>query len=109
MISAITSHFANERAYREYLINAMGGAGEVVLTNVIDRGHKDGPERFELTNKGIIVVYNDKTDRKITILFARVGQLYSRFGDKFRTLPYTMQNTIKTHCREWTELGYNEI
>ena len=103
-----TKHISTERSYRETLINYIGGEGNVVLTNVIDRGHKDGPERFELTDKGIIIVYNDKTDRKITILFARVGQLYSRFGDKFNTLPIDLQRSIKKQCREWSDLGYNE-
>lgn len=104
-----TKHFSLDRAYRETLINNLGGPGNVVLTNVIDRGHKDGPERFELTDKGIIIVYNNLTDRRITILFARVGQLYSRFGHKFETLSATLQRSIKTKCREWQDLGYNEI
>ena len=47
-----TKHFSTDNAYREMLINAIGGEGNVVLTNVIDRGHKNGPERFELTDKG---------------------------------------------------------
>ena len=88
-----TKHFSAERAYRETLIENMGGPGNVVLTNVIDRGHKDGPERFELTDKGII----------------RIGQLYSRFGDKFETLDRELKRTIKNKCREWTEYGYNEL
>lgn len=104
-----TYHLSAERNYRETIIENLGGAGRVVLTNVIDRGHKNGPERFELTDKGIIIVYNNLTDRKITILFARVGQLYSRFGDKFNTLDPEMQKDIKSKCREWQDLGYNEL
>ncbi len=104
-----TKHFSFDRAYRETIIDNLGGPGNVVLTNVIDRGHKDGPERFELTDKGIIIVYNNLTDRRITILFARVGQLYSRFGYKFETLPAAQQNAIKSKCREWKRLGYNEL
>lgn len=103
-----TQHFANDMASRQYIIdNIIGGAGEVVLTNVIDRGHRNGPERFELTEKGIIFVYNDLTDRRITILFARVGQLYSRFGGLFETLPLNKQLSIKSKCREWQAKGYN--
>lgn len=103
-----TSHFSHDRAYREMLVNYLGGPGNVLLTNVIDRGHKDGPERFELTDKGIIYVYNDASNRLITILFARVGQLYSRFGDKFRTLPYATQKSIQVQCLEYERLGYND-
>ena len=103
-------HFQNDMAGRLYIINnVLGGEGKVVLKNVIDRGHRDGPERFELTDKGIINVYNNKTNRRITVLFARVGQLYSRFGDKFNTLPPELQKQIKEKCREWQMKGYNEI
>lgn len=104
-----TFHFSTERGYRETLIENLGGAGRVVLTNVIDRGHVNGPERFELTDKGIIIVYNNLTNRKITILFARVGQLYSRFGNKFNSLSPNLQRNIMAYCREWKEKGYNEL
>ena len=35
-----TYHFSAERGYRETLIENLGGAGRVVLTNVIDPGIK---------------------------------------------------------------------
>ena len=104
-----TKHFANDMASRKYIIdNIIGGPGNVVLTNVIDRGHPNGPERFELTDNGIIYVYNDLTDKQITILFARVGQLYSRFGKLFEKLPADLKNSIKAKCEEWKERGYND-
>lgn len=102
-------HFQQDRSYRQTLVNYLGGPGNVILTNVIDRGHKDGPERFELTDKAILYVYNDRTNRHINILFPRVGQLYSRFGDKFNTLPADVQRNIKRLCREYERLGYNEM
>jgi hypothetical protein len=105
-----TSHFNNDMEGRLYIINnILGGEGKVVLTNVIDRGHRNGPERFELTDKGIINVYNEWSGRRITVLFARIGQLYSRFGGKFEKLPLTLQMDIKAHCQLWQERGYNEI
>ena len=103
-----TKHFANDMASRQYIIdNIIGGAGNVVLTNVIDRGHPNGPERFELTDNGIIFVYNDLTDKQITILFPRIGQLVSRFGELFDNLPTDLKNSIKAKCREWKNRGYN--
>ena len=105
-----TQHFANDMATRQYIVeHLIGGFGNVVLTNVIDRGHKNGPERFELTDNGIINVYNALTDRRITILIARVGQLYSRFGGLFEGLPVAVQNSIKAKCREWQARGYNNM
>ena len=102
-----TAHIAVDKSYRKQLVEYLGGAGEFVLTNVIDRGHPNGPERFELTDKGIILVYNDRTNRWINILFARIGQLYSRFGDKFETLPADLKRSIKRQCEEYKRLGYN--
>ena len=103
-----TKHFSNDMSYRQYVVeNLIGGYGNVVLKNVIDRGHRNGPERFELTDNGIIIVYNDWTDRRITILIARVGQLYSRFGEKFKSLPDSVQSAIKAKCQEWEIRGYN--
>jgi hypothetical protein len=101
-----TKHF-NERSYRQILIDNMGGAGKVVLSNVVDRGHKNGAERFELTEKGITYVYNNDTNRLITILFTRVGQLTSRYGAAFSKLPMSQQIAIRTYCREYEEKGYN--
>ena len=46
----------------------------------------------------------------ITILFPRVGQLYSRFGeDKLNTLKANVLRDIKAKCREHQMLGYNEL
>ena len=103
-----TKHFSNDMFNRQRIINEeIGGEGNVVLTNVIDRGHRNGPERFELTDNGIIFVYNDWTDRRITILFPRIGQLVSRFGNKFYRLSASTQQTIKDKCIEWERRGYN--
>lgn len=99
-----------DREYRETLVNSIGGKGEVVLTNVLDRGHKNGAERFELTDNAIIYVYNENTNNLITILFPRVGQLYSRFGeDKINGLDEELRESIKAKCREHQKLGYNEL
>lgn len=104
-----TKHNEIDRKYRDYIITAIGGEGNVVLTNVIDRGHRNGPERFELTDNGLIIVYNDWTDRKITTLIARVGQLTSRFGDKFKKLPLDLQRSIIAKCIDHEKKGYNNL
>ena len=105
-----TIHFDKERNYREQIVGWVGGAGNVVLTNVIDRGHKNGAERFELTDNAIIFVYNVVTNKLVTILFPRVGQLYSRFGEeKLNGLNKDLLRSIKAKCREYQRLGYNEL
>lgn len=100
----------NTNTVRTNVIKTMlGGYGKPVLTAFIDRGHKDGVEKFILTDNGIIIVRNLRTDRWITDLIARKGQIFSRFGDKFKTLPKEMQRHILNLCEDRERKGYNII
>ena len=103
-------HTSSASSVRTNVIkNFLGGYGNPVLTNVIDRGHEKGLEKFVLTDNGIIIVRNFRTDKWITDLIARKGQIYSRFGDKFRTLPKDMQRHILNLCDERERKGYNIV
>ena len=105
-----TKHFTEERMSREQLIkNVIGDTNKILCTNVIDRGHKDGAERFELTDKAIIKVYNVKTDRHITDLIARPKQVYDRLGDAFMSLDVNVRRRIINLARKHQELGYNNL
>ena len=103
-----TRHLVEERSSRTELIkNVICDNGKVVCKNVIDRGHRNGAERFELTEKGIIMVFNDRTNRHITDLIARPKQIYDRLEDSFLELPFELSNKILTIAREHQRLGYN--
>ena len=105
-----TKHFVEERRSREYLItNIIKDTNNVVCTNVKDRGHRNGPERFELTDKGIIKTYNNITNRHITDLIARPLQIYDRLEDSFRALPKELKNNIISLARKHQKLGYNNM
>ena len=105
-----TTYHHNASSVRTNVIkNLLGGYGKPVLTAFIDRGHKDGAEKFVLTDNAIIIVRNLRTDRHITDLIARKGQIFSRFGDKFRTLPKEMQKHILDLCEDRERKGYNII
>ena len=105
-----TKHFVNERMTRQYLIDEIiKDTNNVICTNVIDRGHVDGAERFELSDKGIIRVYNNVTNRHITDLIARPSQLYGRLGDNFKALPKNVRESVLNYARKHKVLGYNEI
>ena len=105
-----TFHHSSDCKVRTNVIkNLLGGYGKPVLTNVIDRGHDKGLEKFILTDNAIIIVRNFRTDRWITDLIARKGQIYSRFGDKFKTLPKEMQRHILDLCEDRERRGYNII
>ena len=105
-----TKHFIKERKSREYLIeNVIKDTNNVICVNVIDRGHKNGAERFELTDKAIIKTYNNITDRHITDLIARPAQIYDRLGDSFRALPKDVRDSILSLARKHQSLGYNNM
>lgn len=103
-----TKHFIRERKERtEFINNVICDKGKVVCKNVIDRGHPNGAERFELTDKGIIMVYNDRTNKHITDLIARPNQIYDRLKDSFLELPIEVRNEILAIAKVHKDLGYN--
>lgn len=105
-----TRHFIEERKSREWLIeNVINDTNTVLCVNVIDRGHKNGAERFELTDKAIIKTYNNITNRHITDLIARPAQIYNRLGDAFLELPTEVQKEIIKLARKHQDLGYNNM
>lgn len=104
-----THHHSTNTVRTNVIKNMLGGYGNPVLTNIIDRGHENGLEKFILTDNAIIIVRNFRTDRWITDLIARKGQIFSRFGDKFKSLPREMQRHILNLCEERERKGYNII
>ena len=60
---------------------------------VVDKGHKNGFEIHVVYNNGIIRIYNKKTERHITDLFAREPQI-ARYGI---TVTKTMRKKIRRH------------
>lgn len=105
-----TNHYATERMSRtEFIANVIGDTNNVICTNVKDRGHKNGAERFELTDKAIIKTYNARTNRHITDLIARPPQIYDRLEDSFLALPIEVRRKIIGIAREHERKGYNNM
>ena len=105
-----TNHYKNEREYRaNFIANVIGDTNNVICVNVKDRKHKDGLERFELTDKAIIHIYNHYTNRHITDIVARPNQIYDRLGSEFKTLPIKVQQEIIRLSKEHIRKGYNLI
>ena len=94
-----SKHYTNDRQKREQVINTIG-IGKVVARFVVDRGHKDGAERHEITDTGIIIICNNKTNKIITKLIARPGQIrrYYKDGKAPKNLiEKAIDNTVKNH------------
>lgn len=69
-----SKHYIEDRQAREEIIKKIG-TGEVVASFRVDRGHKNGAEIHKITNTGIILIYNERTNKLITKLIARPGQI----------------------------------
>ena len=94
-----SKHYSQDRQAREAIINTIG-IGKVVDVFIVDRGHKNGAERHEITNTGIIIIYNNTTDKMITKLIARPGQIrrYYEEGKAPKNLiEKAIDNTVKNH------------
>lgn len=92
-----SKHYTNDRQKREKVIN-MIGQGTPVATFVVDRGHRNGAEIHEITNTGIINIYNQRTHKLITKLIARPGQIrrYYKNGKAPKYLiEKALYNTVK--------------
>ena len=98
-----SKHYTNDRQRREQIINQIG-IGKVVASFIVDRGHVNGAERHEITNTGIIVIYNNRTNKMITKLIARPGQIrrYYKEGKAPKDLiKKAIDNTVKNHYNEY--------
>lgn len=96
-----SKHYQRDNQERERTIQ-MIGIGKVVDRFEVDRGHIRGPEIHELTDTGIINIYNKKTHILITRLIARPGQIRRYYP--YRKAP---KNLIKKAIENTVEHDYN--
>jgi len=75
-----SQHYLTDRKERENIIQSIG-LGNPIATITVDKGHRNGPERHELTSTGIIIIYNAYTNKLVTKLIARPGQVRRFFQD----------------------------
>lgn len=102
-----TLHFRDERGDRMNAIEELGGYGKSVCKNIVDRGHRNGPELFVLTDNAIIKVYNAETLRHVTDLIARPEQIIDRMGSSLAKLDRELLIQILNIARMHHEKGYN--
>lgn len=94
-------HYINDRATREALIEQIG-YGKVIKSVVVDKGHPNGPEIHDISDAGIITVYNLYTKKMVTRLIARPGQIARYYADG-ETIPAGLMDLAREHQR----MAYN--
>jgi hypothetical protein len=101
-----SNHYKNKRYRREKFINKyLYGDGNVIDSFVVDKGHKDGLERHDVTDTGLIIVYNLKSKKLVTKLIARPKQIKRYYQDTGRKPPKWLLDLCYWH----NTLHYNEI
>lgn len=100
----ISHHYNKRRNKREkFIIEHLNGDGKVIDSFIVDRGHKDGLERHDITENGIIIIYNVETQKLISKLIARPNQIKRYYHNSGRKPP-----TWLLKLCEWHEnLRYN--
>ena len=69
-----SNHYKRDRKRREEIVKQIG-TGNVIKEVVLDRGHRNGPEVHKVTDTGLVLVYNQRTNVLITKLIARPNQI----------------------------------
>lgn len=100
----VSKHYKSQRYKREKFIDRhLNGDGKVIDSFIVDKGHKNGLERHDITENGIIIVYNAKSNKLITKLIARRGQIQKYYYNSGREPPLWLLNLCQWH----EDLKYN--
>lgn len=103
----VSEHYKNQRNEREKFIEeCLGGDGNVVDSFIVDKGHKNGEERHDITDNGIIIVYNAKSGKEVTKLIARPQQIKRYYEHTGREPPKEYKKILEL-ARQHISLGYN--
>ena len=92
-----------ERVDRNEFIKNEIGIGNPIRTFKWDKKHPNGPELHTITDTGIIIVRNERTNKLVTTLIARPGQIYRYYANENDVPPKFLMDIAQEH----TNAGYN--
>lgn len=100
----VSKHYSNEREGRQNAADEIG-KGKVLFKCLVDKGHRDGKEWHSITDTGLILIENANTNRFVTTLIARPGQLkryeLGWYGMVERVLNESNEEVKSFHFPEW--------
>lgn len=98
----ISKHYINDRQARHELIQQIG-YGKPVDRFVVDKGHTNGAEIHIITSTGLILIYNQRTNKFVTALIARPAQIARYYNNNDKVMPEDVYKLAAEHQK----LGYN--
>ena len=101
----ISKHYKSKRYKREKFIDEhLGGDGKVIDSFIVDKGHPMGAERHDITENGIIVIYNAQSNKLVSKLIARRNQIKRYYYNSGREPPSWLLELCDWH----EDLHYNK-
>ena len=100
-----STHYRNDRQNRKAFIDEAIGAGNVIDSFIVDRGHPDGAEIHSVTDTAVIFIYNQHTHKFITSLIARPEQIRRLYRAVGKEVPKKILSLAYKHNIK----RYNEI
>lgn len=101
----ISKHYQRQRRKREKFINKfLNGDGKVIDSFIVDKGHKNGLERHDITDNGIILIYNEASGKLVSKLIARPQQIKRYYAHSEREPPQWLIDLCHWH----QSLNYNK-
>ncbi len=98
-----STHYNNDRQYRENLIRFTIGYGHTIGRFHVDKGHPNGAEIHEVSSTGIITVFNERTNKLVTRMVARPNQIYRYFDSVHKEAPKAVIALARYH----QQMGWN--
>lgn len=103
-IEYFSKHMAQDRLQR-YQRSKELEEGNIVKGFLVDRGHVHGPEIHWVLSNGVIVIVNAWTNKFVTLLIARPGQVARYFHQIGEECPHWLidvcQKHKDRHMNEW--------
>lgn len=100
-----SEHILRDRAERLAKVDALIKEEKAVLVKTfwVDKGHENGAELHNLYSNAVIRVYNKKSGKHITDMFAREGQIHRYYEAINKKAP----KDILKFARKHVEKGLN--
>lgn len=100
----VSYHYREDRQDRENLIRKIG-YGKKIDEFIVDRGHPAGPERHEISDTGIVTIFNARTGKMVTKLIANPNQVRRYYEAQNRIAPEFLLRIAYDHMMK----NYNNM
>lgn len=101
----VSQHYKKKRYKREKFIKKyLNGDGKVIDSFVVDKGHKKGLERHDITENGVVLIYNAASNKLVSKLIARPAQIKRYYKNSGREPPQWLLDLCAWH----ESLHYNQ-